>query len=113
MRGMGTEVSVSHRRRRFRKRIFFILLSMVVIICAGAFYGTGSVDAHNSSENRYYKSIEVKKGDTLWEIAKTYMSDECDSIPAYVRELKELNGLKSDDIHEGSHLMVIYYDQTI
>lgn len=37
-----------------------------------------------------YKSIEVKHGDTLWNIAETYMDDRYDSVAEYVNVLKVL-----------------------
>ena len=43
----------------------------------------------------------VKKGDTLWEIAKKYLGDG-----NRYKEIKELNGLKSDLIYPGQKLKI-------
>lgn len=68
----------------------------------------------NSTESpvrhKYYKSIEIASGDTLWDIAKEYMNEDYDSIYAYIDELKDINGLTSDGIQESQYLTVAYYD---
>ena len=58
---------------------------------------------------KYYTSIQIEKGDTLWSIADTYMTSEYDSIQDYIREIKELNHLGPDDIHAGQYLTIPYY----
>ena len=59
---------------------------------------------------KYYKSIEITDGDTLWSIAKENMSEEYDSVYAYIEEVMEMNNLESDQIHSGQYLTVAYYD---
>ncbi len=55
-----------------------------------------------------YKSIEIKTGDTLWEIAEEYRTADYDSVYDYINELKAINGLMSDDIQAGQYLTVVY-----
>ena len=50
--------------------------------------------ALNRNTDRYYKSIELKSGDTLWDIAETYAAACGLSIPEYVQELKASMGLR-------------------
>lgn len=61
---------------------------------------------------KYYTSMEIQSGDTLWsiasEIAETYGLD----TRACVEELKFMNNMKSDTIHEGNYLTIFYYDDT-
>lgn len=57
---------------------------------------------------RYYKSITIEEGDSLWAIADTYCHDLDVSVNAYVEELKQMNHLKEDTIHAGNHLTVVY-----
>lgn len=67
---------------------------------------THTVD-HNST--KYYKTIEITSGDTLWDIAETYIDDNYDSVKEYVQELKDINHLDSDSIQDGQYLTVAYY----
>ena len=54
---------------------YLIALVMIVMIMS-CFFGKTLVMANEESDdtvyNRYYTTIEVEKGDTLWSIAKTY-----------------------------------------
>lgn len=73
------------------------------------------VDAHGNSKeesvpHKYYKSIEIVSGDTLWDIAAEYISDDYASIDDYINELKAINHLDSDNIQESQYLTVAYYD---
>lgn len=59
---------------------------------------------------KYYKSIAIQNGDTLWEIANEYKTEKYESTEEYVEELKQINALDSDVIHEDRRLLVVYYD---
>ena len=106
------------KRRRVVYREKFILVTaavLIAVLCSiFAVRGMRFVQAKDSSDAesayRYYKSIELKAGDTLWDIAETY-ADACSlSVPEYVQELKAINGLRGDLIHEGQHLTIVYCD---
>lgn len=51
-----------------------------------------------------YKTIIVKTGDTLWDIAKIHASDS--DIRKYIYNLKKINGLKDNTIYSGTALKV-------
>ena len=51
---------------------------------------------------------ELRGGDTLWGIAEEYCPRQL-SVKSYVKELKQINRLKTDDIHAGNYLTVVYY----
>lgn len=68
------------------------------------------VSAQRTSERvKVVKSIKIQKGDTLWKIAKEHITDEYSNITAYIKEIKESNGLLSDTIHEDRYLIVPHY----
>ena len=79
------------------------------------FFGTILSSAHekNNPEEtvyKYYTSIRIEYGDTLWDIAKETMTDEYNSTAEYVEVLKKMNSLDSDDIQAGQYLIVAYND---
>lgn len=104
---------VSNVRSRFSKiwltviAIFFI----TVIFSTGIFMlqGSHTEAANNKTTQIYYKSIQIEQGDSLWSIAEDYMNPEFDSIHAYIREVKRLNHISSDQIHAGAYLVIPYY----
>lgn len=97
--------------RRMRRLI--IALMMAAAFCSG-FFGHTLLSAHaeeKSAEplNRYYTSIQLKSGDSLWDIARTYADRSGYSMVEYVEELKRMNGLKGEEIHSGEYLTVVYF----
>ena len=109
--------AVSKRRRVVYREKFILVTAAILlaVLCSiFAVRGMRFVQAQDSSEaehtDRYYKSIELKSGDTLWDIAETYAAACGLSIPEYVQELKDINGLKGDLIHDGHHLTIVYCD---
>lgn len=59
---------------------------------------------------RYYKSVLISEGDSLWKIASQYCPDGVMTESDYVYELKQINGLKDDTIHSGCYLIVICFE---
>ncbi len=62
--------------------------------------------AKTAIPQKTYKTIEIQKGDTLWSIAETYMPEDCESVEAYIAELRKLNSLQSDELYSSCYLMV-------
>ncbi len=62
------------------------------------------------SMSKYYKSIEITKGDALWSIANDYFDPiHYKSTLEYVKEVKKMNNMTSDDIITGSYIIIPYY----
>lgn len=104
------------RREVYVRKLTAVIAALILVMCASVLLGCNFADAHDSTaessvEYRYYKSIEIHSGDTLWGIAETYMDDSrYDSVNDYISEVKEINGLDSDDIQDSQYLTVVYYD---
>ncbi len=99
------------QRRRLRN--FIIILLMLAAFCSG-FFGHILLSAHaeepaTEPKNRYYTSVQLKKGDSLWDIAREYYSESDYSLTEYVDELKRMNGLTGDRIHSGEYITVVYF----
>lgn len=107
---------VSKRRRPvYLKKLFICMISIVMIAGSSVVFGSNFASAQDNDytaevEHKYYKSIELEYGDTLWAIAEEYADDHYESIEEYIYELKLINDLESDNIQEGKHLTVAYYD---
>ena len=106
------------KRKQIAKRRMILLLAALFVITLGSVvFGTIFSKAKNPSADitqfKYYKSITIEQGDSLWSIAEEYCTDEYANTYEYVDELKQLNSLTSETIHAGQHLLVIYYDKEI
>ena len=84
------------------------LLVITAILCLLAF-GFQSVVAEQKIAPSYI-NVHIFEGDTLWSIASSHPHDGL-SIHAYIREIKALNELKTDDIRFGGCLIVPIYQQ--
>ena len=83
------------------------------VICIILFSNKNITSANESGTaaplTKYYKTITIEKGDTLWSIANEYMSGQYRSTKDYVKELRSMNGLHSDQITSGEKLVVAYF----
>ena len=108
--------AASRRRRQvYMKKFTAAISALVLVLCMSVLLGCNFSDASGSREeapveHRYYKSIEIQPGDTLWGIAEEFMTDEYSSVNEYINEVKKINGLDSDDIQDSQYLTIAYYD---
>ena len=56
----------------------------------------------------YYTCIRIQPGDTLWSIAEVYTEGTDIAVEDYVKQLKQMNRMGEDTIHEGNYLPVMY-----
>lgn len=110
---------MSKRRRQVFLRKLTIIFSVLILatglgITMGSdFIGSNQVSAQDKDvfeKTKYYKSVEIVSGDTLWALAQTYMDDNYECVQDYIDEIKEINNLFDDKIHEGQYLTVPYYE---
>ena len=101
------------RKRQVRYHIMAVILSLVLILAISLLFISFSTEANDMEHQpsyKYYKSIEISKGDTLWSIANdNFDSAHYKDINEYVTEVKKINSLTSDNIVAGSHVIVPYY----
>lgn len=103
------------RQRQVRRNIILLITSVIAILACSFFIFTMSTQASDKEHQpsyKYYKSIEIKKGDTLWSIAHENMDEHYSSISSYIEEVKRMNSLSSNQIKAGSYLIVPYYSTT-
>lgn len=101
------------RRQRELRRHFFISLFTICItitLALGIFsIKTSAKDTSEVIEIKYYTSITVADGDTLWTIANKYMGNHYDSANDYIEEVVNMNSLTNETIYAGQHLVIPYY----
>lgn len=90
----------------------FIFIAIILIALTYMFITkkeTPDSKASNASD-KYFTCIRVESGDTLWDIAETYMTEEYSSTKEYIDEVIFINNLDSDVIIAGTNLLVPYYE---
>lgn len=105
------------RKQIAKRRLILLFAALFVItvgsIVCGSIFSSAKNPATDIPQHKYYKSITIEKGDSLWSIAQEYRTDAYEDAHEYIDELIQLNGLTSRVIHEGQHLIVAYYDAEI
>lgn len=102
------------RKRQLQRHVMLFLIT--TIIAAGlslALFGFGT-KAQGADEQilyKYYASVTVRPGDTIWDYADQYGNNEYyESHQDYVNEVVAINSLTDDDqITAGKHLILPYY----
>ncbi len=101
---------------RAQRRVLAIVI--LVIISLGILLGTGISALASSKDdpaayNKYYKSIRVESGDTLWTIADEYIMGLNIDKSEYIAEICNLNNIDGDNIEAGEYIVVSYYSKEV
>ena len=89
-----------------QRRTFMLgLMVLTVIVIGSVLLGTIRTQAAPAEPSyKYYTSIQIQKGDTLWNI-----TDDYDSMDEYMEEICAINHILPGDIHSGQYLTIPYY----
>ena len=97
-------------------------LAMILVLCVIVILGitttsilsqAKTINRNESQKSKYYTSVQIQEGDSLWSIADTYISSEYEDIQNYIDEVKSINHLTDERINEGLFLTVPYYSYDI
>lgn len=116
---------IKRMKRRMKKRIkrsirkivtvmdCRILLAVAALAIVTILIGVVSVKEVSASEHgdrrKVITSVEIMQGDTLWDIASEYYSDEFDNMNDYIKEIKKVNNMPTDKIVAGNYIIIPYY----
>lgn len=85
------------------------LVALVVLVVTLAVGGVMVGIPHEKTidnNDYYYLSYEIKYGDTYWSIAEEYKMPN-DDIREWINEVKKVNGVNSDYLRSGGHLIIL------
>lgn len=102
------------RRQREIKRKFILAgIAVVLVLIFSLSYHTLVSRANTGMEDisyKYFTSIQIEAGDTLWNLADRYADDaHYASRDQYIAEVMEINHMTDEDIYAGNYLIVPYY----
>lgn len=111
-----TTKALMNRRRRqkqVRRNIIFAVFTIFAALLLTVIFLSFSTQANDRAHRptyKYFRSIEISSGDTLWSIAKEYSNTaHYRNAKEYIDEVKKINSLTSDRIITGQHIIVPYY----
>lgn len=111
MHGRRGHARAYARRRTAVSLLFTGCLVLILAVAFGSFLSKAEKKkASGDTFYKYYTSIEIQPGDTLWTLADAYMDDHFESKNAYIQEVRELNSLNCEGcIVSGEYLLLPYY----
>ncbi len=110
--------SLNKRAAVVRRQKLLLGLVIILLVSLGILFGTSvntlaSSKADVASFNKYYTSIQIEYGDTLWDIADEYIGEFNVSKTKYIEEICQLNNIDENEIHAGDYIVVPYYSNEI
>ncbi len=105
----------SRRRRQLRHQFLMLFATILLVFSFSVFGFSTKAKAQSASDAadisyKYYKSVIVNSGDTIWDYAELYAAkDYYESYDSYIREVVQINSLSNDDIQSGQYLILPYY----
>ena len=101
------------RQRELRRHILIGFSAIAFAICLSFIFFSFGTKAQSNDEEilyKYYKSIVVEEGDTLWCYAEIYGEEShYDSHQEYIDEVMNMNSLTDENITAGQHIILPYY----
>lgn len=105
---MRTENRSNNRKRKYRIRSKFRFITSMIIMIGLLVGGISLITGMNKSfalTQPQFTEVEVCYGDTLWDIANTYKSDDTD-IRRAVFEICKANDIEASDLEPGMVIQV-------
>lgn len=91
-----------------------IMIVIMIGLLAGGFgrsiLNAKAAEPKRPEATRYYTSIYIQEGDSLWSIASRFRENSQMTIREYIDELKSMNGLQQETIYKGQYLTVVYFE---
>lgn len=104
---------LDRREAEVRAQKCFLAIATILIIAICAVFGgcihVSATEGSTKELQKYYTSIRVEAGDTLWDIAGEYAEDAGMTRQEYIDEVCQLNGIEADEIYAGEYIVVMYY----
>ena len=116
-----SEIRIMNNKKRrqkiVRRQYFTLFLIITIVLFSVLFLGStimsGATSDAYEPEFKYYKSVTVHSGDTIWDIAQEYYSeDNYSSFNSYLYEIISLNRLDSEGtLKAGENVIIPYYSK--
>lgn len=101
------------RKRQLQRHITMFLLTFILVISVSSLFFALRTKAQSNDEEvlyKYYKSVMVQEGDSLWNYAECYGNNRYyETNQDYIKEVMEMNFLDTDEITAGQYVILPYY----
>lgn len=100
------------RRRQLRRLFFHTLVTSCLILTLALSVNVFLSNAKSDKDKvmyKYYSSVTVQPGDTLWSFAKEHSGTEYLREEDYIAEVMKMNYMKDETITAGQNIIIPYY----
>lgn len=101
------------RQRELRNKIVYAILTVVIVLTAVLSFHSITSQAQDESAEvtyKYFTSLEVEKGDSLWNIAQEHIDyTYYDNVQDYIDEVMDINNMKDDTVKAGQCIVIPYF----
>lgn len=108
--------SLTRRAQKVQMEKRLIVVISIIVVSLGILLGSSISTFASAREkaqlHKYYTSVQLRQGDSLWKLAGEYASTD-QSEQEFIDEVCEVNGIsESNTLHSGQYLVVPYYSET-
>lgn len=98
------------RQRQLRRRLsLFAAAVLLTLSMAGGGFIVRAREVSPDPVYKYYTSIRIEEGDSLWSIAAAYKNGSFESRQEFLQEVIQINHLLDSEIRQGDYLIIPYY----
>ena len=110
--------SLRQREIVVRRQKSVLAIAIIIIVALGILLGSSmnalaSSGKDVASYNKYYTSVRIESGDTLWTIADEYVEGFNLSKLDYITEVCQINGISENNLHAGDYIIVPYFSKEV
>lgn len=108
----GRQRMLQKRRVQRNRRVVSVCAMVIMSLTVSILFHNFGAQAERPQLHKYYTDVRVESGDTLWDIAMEYMTEEYRSVNEYIREVKKINNIGTG-LQCGQILTVPYYSDEL
>lgn len=108
---MNQSRRAKQRKNHYKKAmlIFTAIILGIILATVLSHSMSSAQNAHNSY--KYYTSVEILPGDSLWSVADQYMTNDYHDKNSYINEVMEINHMTDTALRVGDSITVPYYSE--
>lgn len=105
------KIAAKRRRKKGERRCLCILTLcfLLAVIFGTLSFTVIDAKADEPARYKYYASVYIDRGDSLWSISEEYITEEYATIKEHIDEIKSINHIYGDKIEYGKVISVPYY----
>ncbi len=108
-----SSASNPRKKRSVRQLLIGMLFGFLIAVITVLLFMKFTAHSVSANEQRtaqkYYKSVQLDAGDTLWDLADTEMSTGYSDKQEFIHEVETINHIDANDIHSGARVIIPYF----